>query len=256
MDFTFVKTAFDAIKSRPGIAIAAGTGTILAGAGWAVCKTFKVTRMVDEMRNTYVEEYVSDGDYYKDEPMYTKQDILKVVGKSYIGPSITMIAGVAMVVCGLHWMGGVAAVIGAAPAAAKVIDKAMEVPEQAKPSATVREENQVNDDGDVAENTGYGRFLFRDPITGRMYYSDKATIRQVVTSLDNQFGHDGEASLADYFTLMGMDMCDAAYDHLWMFDPVSCRHIDVHFENYELNKTDTPCLNVVFDPEPVRDYEN
>lgn len=257
LDFTFVKAAFEAVKSRPGIAIATGTGTIIAGSAWAVCKTFKVTRRIDSMRNAVDTTYVADGDYYVDEHVFTKKDILKTTAKSYIGPAITVAAGIGMIACGLHWMGGIGVVLSAAPATAAIIDKVKEVPEEAKSCASVaREDNQVNDDGDYAENTGYGRYLFREPITGRLFYSDKATLRQVTTALDNQFGHDGEASLADFFTLMGMDMCDVAYDYLWMYDPVNCRHIDIHFESYELNKTDCPCLNVLFDNEPIRDYVN
>lgn len=257
MNFTFLKTAFDAVSRRPGIVIAAGTATIVGGSAWAICKTFKVTRTVDAMRNEIAEEYVEDGDYWQDSHVYSKKDIVLRAGKMYIAPAITVLAGIGMVACGLHWLGGIGVVLSAAPAAASVVDRIADVPVQAKSAAPVaRDENQVNDDGDCAENTGYGRYLFRDPLTGRMFYSDKATIRQVVVSLDDQFGHDGEASLADFFTLMCMDMCDAAYDYMWVYDPVNCRHLDVKFENYELNKTDCPCLNIVWNIEPMRDYVN
>lgn len=255
MNLSFINTAFDAVSSRPGIVIAAGTATIIGGSAWAVCKTFKVARTVDYMSNLYEEHYVADGDYYEENRVYDKKTIALQAGKMYIAPAIVVLAGIGMVACGLHWLGGVGVVLSAAPAAASVIDKVADVPEQPRNSAaTSRDENEVNDDGDCAELSGYGRYLFRDPETGRMFYSDKATIRQAVLNLDERFGHDGQASYADFFEFMGLDACECAYDLVWMYDAQNCRSLSVTFSNYELNRTDCPCLEINFNHRPNREY--
>lgn len=256
MNLGFLNTAFNAVSARPGIVIAAGTATIVGGSTWAICKTFKAVRVIDEMQSYITEKYIEDGDYWEDTHVYSKKDIIKTAGKMYIGPAIVVLAGIGMVACGLHWLGGIGVVLSTAPAAAKVVDKIADVPVQAKTAApvAVRDENQINDDGDCAENTGYGRYLFREPITGRMFYSDKATIRQSVNNIDSMFGSNGEASLADFFTEMCMDMCDSAYEYLWVYDAVDARHIEAHFENYELNKTDCPCLNICWSIDPYKEH--
>lgn len=252
MDTSFLNNTWQELAKRPGIIIAAGTTTIVMGSAWAICKTFKVTRTVDAMQNCMASTYVADGDYWQDEHVYSKKEIALQAAKMYIGPAITVIAGIGMIACGLHCLGGVGVVLGAAPAAAGMVNRISDVPVQAKAGAVLpaRDENEVNDDGDCAENTGYGRYLFREPTTGRMFYSDKATIRQAVHNIDDTFGQNGDTQLASFFTEMCMDMCEAAYDYIWMYDPINARHLDVSFENYELNKTDCPCLNICWSVEP------
>ena len=76
------------------------------------------------------------------------------------------------------------------------------------------------DDDDCIIDTGYGKHLCVDAITGRGFYSDIETIRRTINDLNAQLLASGQLTLNDYFYALGLK--EIKYDYAtqlgWRYD--------------------------------------
>ena len=244
-------------ENRPEILQGAGLALVLGGAGWAIAQTFKAARRIDSRVSE--KEYIPETDTWEEVPVTTK-DLVKEVAPLYIGPAIMVTAGVVIDICGIadgrSRLLAAESTLHATEFVAKKVNEVIEErhgKEEASQIQTEARQRAVSQDygadGDAPERTGNGAELFYEPLTGKYFYSDKATIRQAVANLDNQFPDNGAACLTDWLVYMNLGDSELADNAEWVYDPIDCRGIGVHFDNWE-GKADRTCLKVLFDPAP------
>lgn len=251
MDFSgaFNRAKDFVTANRPTLLIGAGTGLMLVGTVTAAIQSLKVTNKLDEK---YLE-------LCPDEELDTKT-IIKEVAPMYIVPGLATIGGVTLIIFGLKDANDrLVAGAEALRMSSGLIDKMEEVIEERhgaqerkdihKTAAKRFSDEESSSDGDAPERTGNGADLFYEPLTGKYFYSDKATIRQVVRNLDEAFASNGDVCLTDFLAEMNLGDSELADRAEWVYDPVECRSIGVYFDNYE-GKSDRVVLSVRFDPEP------
>lgn len=99
--------------------------------------------------------------------------------------------------------------------------------------------------------TGKGEHLCFDSHSGRYFQGDIEKVRSAVNDINFMVLHDDNASLSDYWHLIGLDSTRGSDDLGWTTD----KKLECHYTS-ELTQEGTPCLVITFlsQPRPLTGY--
>jgi len=135
----------------------------------------------------------------------------------------------------------------------KVIEKLGDVKEKAVVDAVATE--QVLENPPTASNTiivsnNAGRQLFQDSMSGRYFEIEAEEVKQGVNELNRQLLNDDEASLTDFYQLIGLAKTDLSDEVGWTSDDL----LEVYFAPVIHDNGKVPVLSIQYTtrPKPLR----
>lgn len=194
-----------------------------------------------------------------DAPPFTTKQVFNVTWKCYIPPAIAAVGTVAAIV-GANKIGmrRAAAMTTALALSEKAFDeyrtKVLEKVGEKK--ATQIRDEYVQDQMDrnpIGRNeiiiTGNGDVNVYETYTGRYFKSSVEAIKSAQNNINYRVNNDGYASLSDLYDELGLGHTDISDDMGWN----STKLLEIEIIGH-VDETGQPCLGVIYQTIPVRDY--
>lgn len=194
-----------------------------------------------------------------DAPAFTPKQVFNITWKCYIPPAIAAVGTVAAIV-GANQIGTRRTV--AMTTALAMSEKAFEtyrdkvVEKVGEKKANIIRDEVVQDEMDrnpIGRNeiiiTGRGDVNVYETYTGRYFKSSVEAIKSAQNNINYRVNNDGYASLSDLYDELGLSHTDVSDDMGWN----STKLLEIEIIGH-VDETGMPCLGVIYQTIPVRDY--
>jgi len=194
-----------------------------------------------------------------DAPPFNSKQVFNITWKCYIPPAISAVGTVAAIV-GANQIGTRRTV--AMTTALALSEKAFEtykdkvVEKVGEKKANVIRDEVVQDQMDrnpIGRNeiivTGRGDVNVYETYTGRYFKSSVEAIKSAQNNINYRVNNDGYASLSDLYDELGLSHTDISDDMGWN----STKLLEIEIIGH-VDETGMPCLGVIYQTIPVRDY--
>lgn len=264
----FSKIAMDirkgVTKHSPEILTGLGIAGMVTTTVLAVKATPKALRLIEEAEDHGIGIASKEGDPDWRYRKLTKMETIKVAWKPYIPAAVTMTASIACLVGAQSVNARRNAALATAyqlstTALNEYKEKVVEVVGEKK-EKTIREKiaqdkvDKANMSSNEVVVVGDGEVLCMDAISGRLFKSDKETLRRIQNDLNaRMIGGDNYISLTEFYNEIGLAPTSNSDDVGWsLFDS---GQISMDFDS-AITPDGKPCLVVDYLVRPKYDYNN
>lgn len=191
----------------------------------------------------------------------TKKDKVNLVWKEYIPAAGTAVITIAAIVGANRIEAGRASAMAAAYSLSqkamadykeKVVDKIGEAREKTVRDEVAQDRVDANPVGSrEIVFTGVGEALCYDVLSDRYFHSTMETIKRAQNDVDYQILHEGTASLADFYTCLGLNTTPLSYNIGWSTED----RIELEITTVLAKDTQQPCISVGFAKMPKPNFD-